>query len=140
MGKTGRRIQIAPLYVNCQGSHHMSTDFGTKLRPRVRAVGEVAQFHDLPIKETAKVLDISVAAAKGRFCHARAQLRKSLALRAIARPLTEPRHEFAPCGQDWFDIPGRNERSGFSDCSDPNRSCARGVPPGMKIAVITLSL
>lgn len=56
-----------------------------KLRPRVRAVVEVAHFHDLPIKETAKVLDISVAAAKGRFFHARAQLRKSLALRAIGR-------------------------------------------------------
>lgn len=66
-----------------------------KLRPRVRAVVEVAQFLDLQIKETAKVLDDSVAAAKGRFCHARAQSRKSLALRAIARLLTEPRHEFA---------------------------------------------
>jgi RNA polymerase sigma-70 factor (ECF subfamily) len=95
-----------------------------KLRPRVRAVVEVAQFHDFPIKETAKVLDISVAPAKGRFCHARAQLRKSLALRAIARPLTEPRHEFAPCVQDWFRIPGQNERSGFFDRSDPNRSPA----------------
>lgn len=61
-----------------------------KLRPRMRAVVEVAQFHDLPIKETAKVLDISVAAAKGRFFHARVQLRKSLALRAIARTRTEP--------------------------------------------------
>jgi RNA polymerase sigma-70 factor (ECF subfamily) len=48
-----------------------------KLRPRMRAVVEIAQFHDLPIKETAKVLDISVAAAKGRWFHARAQLRKS---------------------------------------------------------------
>jgi RNA polymerase sigma-70 factor, ECF subfamily len=54
-----------------------------KLRPRMRAVLEVAQFHDLPIKETAKVLDISIAAAKGRFLHARRQLRKSLALRAL---------------------------------------------------------
>jgi RNA polymerase sigma-70 factor, ECF subfamily len=61
-----------------------------KLRPRMRAVVEVAQFHDLPIKETAKVLDISVAAAKGRFFHARSALRKSLALRAIARTKTEP--------------------------------------------------
>jgi RNA polymerase sigma-70 factor (ECF subfamily) len=62
-----------------------------KLRPRIRAVVEVAQFHDLPVKETANVLDISVSAAKGRFFHARAQLRKSLALRAIARTRTEPR-------------------------------------------------
>jgi len=51
-----------------------------KLRPRLRAVVEVSQFHDLPIKETAKALDISVAAAKGRLFHARARLRKSLAL------------------------------------------------------------
>jgi RNA polymerase sigma-70 factor, ECF subfamily len=55
-----------------------------KLRPRLRSVIKVAQLHDLPIKETAKVLGISVAAAKGRFFHARAQLRKSVALRAIA--------------------------------------------------------
>jgi RNA polymerase sigma factor (sigma-70 family) len=55
-----------------------------KLRPRIRAVVELAQFHDLRIKEAAKVLDISLGAAKGRFFHARAQLRKSLVLRAIA--------------------------------------------------------
>jgi RNA polymerase sigma-70 factor (ECF subfamily) len=68
-----------------------------KLRPRLRAVLEVAQFHDLPIKETAKVLDISVAAAKGRFRNALAQLRKSVALCAIARTRTESRHELVPC-------------------------------------------
>jgi RNA polymerase sigma-70 factor, ECF subfamily len=56
-----------------------------KLRPRMRAVLELAQFHDLRIRETARVLDISLAAAKGRFFHARAALRKSLELRAIAR-------------------------------------------------------
>jgi RNA polymerase sigma factor (sigma-70 family) len=61
-----------------------------KLRPRMRAVVEVAQFQELPIKETAKVLDISVAAAKGRFFHARAALRKSMALRAVAQARTEP--------------------------------------------------
>ena len=55
-----------------------------KLRPHLRVVVEVARFHDLPIKETARVLDISVAAATGRLFHARAQLRKSFALRAIA--------------------------------------------------------
>lgn len=61
-----------------------------KLRPRIRAVVEVAQFQELPLKETAKVLDISVAAAKGRFFHARAALRKSTALRAVAQARTEP--------------------------------------------------
>ena len=53
-----------------------------KLRPRMRAVVEVTQVHDLPMKETAKMLDISVAAAKSRLLHARAALRKSAALRS----------------------------------------------------------
>ncbi len=61
-----------------------------RLRPRIRAVIEVAQFQELPIKETAKILDISVAAAKGRFFHARAALRKSFALRAAVQARTEP--------------------------------------------------
>ena len=60
------------------------------LRPRIRAVIEMAQFQELPIKETAKILDISVAAAKGRFFHARAALRKSVALRAAFKARTEP--------------------------------------------------
>jgi RNA polymerase sigma-70 factor, ECF subfamily len=51
-----------------------------KLRPRMRAVVEAAPLHDLPVKEAAKVLDISVAAAKGRLFHARAKLRKSYRL------------------------------------------------------------
>ena len=55
-----------------------------KLRPCLRAAIEGEQLHDLPIKEIAKVLDISIAATKGRLFHARARLRKSLALRAIA--------------------------------------------------------
>jgi RNA polymerase sigma-70 factor (ECF subfamily) len=66
-----------------------------KLRPRVRAVVEIALFQDLPLKETAKILDISVTAVKSRLLQARATLRKSLALRAIARTRREPRHEFA---------------------------------------------
>ena len=61
-----------------------------KLRPRMRAVVEIAQLQEHPLRETAKILDISVAAAKGRFFHARAALRKSTALRAIAQAKTEP--------------------------------------------------
>jgi RNA polymerase sigma factor (sigma-70 family) len=61
-----------------------------RLRPRMRAAIEAAQFQELPIKETAKVLDISVAAAKGRVFHARAALRKSVALRAMIQATTEP--------------------------------------------------
>jgi RNA polymerase sigma factor (sigma-70 family) len=61
-----------------------------RLRPRMRAVVEIAQFQELPLKETAKILDISVAAAKGRFFHARAALRKSVVLRAAVQARTEP--------------------------------------------------
>jgi RNA polymerase sigma-70 factor (ECF subfamily) len=61
-----------------------------RLGPRRRAVIEMAQFQELPIKETAKILDISVSAAKGRFFHARAALRKSVALRAAVQASTEP--------------------------------------------------
>jgi hypothetical protein len=61
----------------------------------MRAVVEIAQFQDLPITEIAKILDISVAAAKSRLLQARATLRKSLALRAIARTRRELRHEFS---------------------------------------------
>ena len=61
-----------------------------RLRPRIRAVIEIAQFQELPIKETAKILDISVAAAKGRCFHARAALRKSVALLAAVQARTEP--------------------------------------------------
>lgn len=61
-----------------------------RLRPHMRAVIEMAQFQELSLKETAKILDISVAAAKGRFFHARAALRKSVALRAVDQARTEP--------------------------------------------------
>jgi RNA polymerase sigma factor (sigma-70 family) len=60
------------------------------LRPRLRAVVQTGQLHELSMKETAKVLDISVAAAKGRFFHGRAALRRSAALRAVAQARTEP--------------------------------------------------
>jgi len=59
------------------------------LRPRIRAVIEVGQLHELSMKETAKVLDISLAAAKGRFFHGRAALRRSPALRAVAQATRE---------------------------------------------------
>lgn len=61
-----------------------------RLRPRMRAVIEIAQLQELPVKEAARVLDISVSAAKGRFFQARAALRRSAALRAIAQARTEP--------------------------------------------------
>jgi len=60
------------------------------LRPRIRAVVEIGQLQELPMQETARILDISVAAAKGRFFHARAALRRSAALRAIGKVKKEP--------------------------------------------------
>lgn len=53
------------------------------LRPRIRAVVEIGQLQERPMKETARLLDISVAAAKGRLFHARAALRGSSMLRSI---------------------------------------------------------
>lgn len=61
-----------------------------RLRPRLRAVVEIGQLQELSIKETARILDISVAAAKGRFFHGRALLRKSAALRAVVLSRTNP--------------------------------------------------
>jgi RNA polymerase sigma-70 factor (ECF subfamily) len=60
------------------------------LQPGVRAVVEVGQLKEFSMKETAKVLNISVAAAKGRLFHARAELRRSAALRATVQSRTEP--------------------------------------------------
>src|SRR5215475_6875782 len=62
----------------------------SRLRPRVRAVVELGQFQECSMTETAKVLNISVAAAKGRLFHARAALRRSAALRAMVQSRTEP--------------------------------------------------
>lgn len=62
----------------------------SSLRPRVRAVVEIGQLQEFSMKETAKVLNISVAAAKGRLFHARAALRRSAVLRAIVKSKTEP--------------------------------------------------
>lgn len=62
----------------------------SSLRPRVRAVVEIGQLQEFSIKETAEVLNISIAAAKGRLFHARAALRRSAALRAIVQSRTAP--------------------------------------------------
>jgi RNA polymerase sigma factor (sigma-70 family) len=54
-----------------------------RLRPRVRAVVEFRQLKEFSMRETAKKLGISVAAAKGRLFHARAALRKSSGLKSL---------------------------------------------------------
>ena len=61
-----------------------------RLRPRLRAVVEIGQLQELSIKETARILDISVVAAKARLFHGRAVLRKSAALRAVVLSRTNP--------------------------------------------------
>lgn len=47
------------------------------LRPRVRAAIEICQLQEHSVRETARKLGISTAAAKGRLFHARAALRKA---------------------------------------------------------------
>jgi RNA polymerase sigma factor (sigma-70 family) len=53
------------------------------LRPRVRAAVEIYQLQECSLKETAKRLGITVAAAKGRLFQAKAALRKASRTKAI---------------------------------------------------------
>jgi RNA polymerase sigma-70 factor (ECF subfamily) len=52
------------------------------LRPRVRAAIEICQLQECSVRETARKLGISTAAAKGRLFHARVALRKACLQRA----------------------------------------------------------
>jgi RNA polymerase sigma factor (sigma-70 family) len=54
-----------------------------KLRPGMREVVEIRQLQEFSIKETARILGISVTAAKGRLFHARAALRRASRLKMI---------------------------------------------------------
>jgi DNA-directed RNA polymerase specialized sigma24 family protein len=54
-----------------------------KLRPGMRQVVEIRQLQELSIKETARILGISVTAAKGRLFHARVALRRASRLKMI---------------------------------------------------------
>jgi RNA polymerase sigma factor (sigma-70 family) len=54
-----------------------------KLRPKIRKVVEIHRLQESPLGETAKVLGISLAAAKGRMFHARAALRKTSQLKSV---------------------------------------------------------
>jgi RNA polymerase sigma-70 factor (ECF subfamily) len=54
-----------------------------RLRPRSRKVVEVHQLGGFSVKETAKILGISIAAAKARMFHARASLRRMPMLRSV---------------------------------------------------------
>jgi RNA polymerase sigma-70 factor (ECF subfamily) len=55
-----------------------------QLRPKIRHVVELQQLQEHSLMRTAEMLGISLTAAKGRLFHARAALRKSSRLRAIA--------------------------------------------------------
>ena len=54
-----------------------------RLRPRSRSVVEVHQLGEYSVKETARILGISMAAAKARMFHARAALRRMPILRSV---------------------------------------------------------
>jgi RNA polymerase sigma factor (sigma-70 family) len=54
-----------------------------RLRPRSRRVVEVHQLGEFSVKETARILGISMAAAKARMFHARAALRRMPMLRGM---------------------------------------------------------
>jgi RNA polymerase sigma-70 factor (ECF subfamily) len=54
------------------------------LRPRVRAAIEICQLQECSVRETARKLGISTAAAKGRLFHARVALRKACIQKANA--------------------------------------------------------
>ena len=51
------------------------------LRQTIRRVVEIQQLRELSMKETARMLGVSVTAAKGRLFHAKRALRKALRLR-----------------------------------------------------------
>jgi len=56
------------------------------LRPALREVVEVQHLQELSMRETAKAMCISVAAAKGRLFHAKAALRRSPVLKLMRQP------------------------------------------------------
>lgn len=62
----------------------------SNLRPNLRSVLEAGHLQESSMKEAAKILNISIAAAKGRLFHARAALRRSTVVRAIFQSRTEP--------------------------------------------------
>ncbi len=55
------------------------------LRPSIRGVVEMQQLQEHSMKETARMMGITVAAAKARLFQARAALRKNAGLKAIAK-------------------------------------------------------
>ena len=69
-----------------------------RLRPRLREVVQIQQLQERPMREAAKAMGVSVAAAKARLFQAKIALRKSSLLRLMQqrRPGTGIR-AFGPC-------------------------------------------
>jgi RNA polymerase sigma-70 factor (ECF subfamily) len=65
-----------------------------RLRPTLRQVVEIQQLQERSLRETAKAMRISVAAAKARLFHAKSALRRSSILRLMQQPGT--RGKFLP--------------------------------------------
>jgi RNA polymerase sigma factor (sigma-70 family) len=65
-----------------------------RLRPTLRQVVEIQQLQERTLRETAKAMRISVAAAKARLFHAKYALRRSSILRLMQQPGT--RGKFLP--------------------------------------------
>jgi RNA polymerase sigma factor (sigma-70 family) len=57
-----------------------------RLRPKLRRTVEFQHLQERSIRETARTLNISIAATKGRLFHAKAVLRKSLTMKLTYRP------------------------------------------------------
>jgi RNA polymerase sigma factor (sigma-70 family) len=82
-GKERPRFQLIDGSLNPEESYvereraRLLRDALGELRPRVRAAIEICQLQEYSVKETARKLGISTAAAKGRLFHARVALRKA---------------------------------------------------------------
>lgn len=70
-----------------------------RLRPRLREVVNVQQLQERPMREAAKAMGISVAAAKARLFQAKIALRKSSLLKMMQQPRPAAGfRSFSPCG------------------------------------------
>ncbi len=68
------------------------------LRPTLRVVVQIQQLQERPLWETAEVIGISLAAAKGRLFHAKNALRRSVIPKLIHQPRFANGFVFCPQG------------------------------------------
>src|SRR5258705_1686154 len=67
-----------------------------ELRPNIRQVVEIQRLRKISVKEAAKMMGISVTAAKGRLFHAKRALRKAFSLRTNQHGRTGRKSRFLP--------------------------------------------